>query len=69
MKVYTCTTFEGVWPIGTAAIVVGHDETDARRRLGEELLKSGLKKLRPEDRVVELDTSIAQAIVLCDGDY
>lgn len=70
MKVYTCDSFVGFWPVGTAAVVIAKDETEAAKILSEELEKIGLKQ-RP-GRVLEfkhVKTNVAQAIILRDGDY
>jgi hypothetical protein len=68
MKVFTCTTFEGRWPVGTAAVVVAPDESEARRLLGMELAKRGLR-LDRDDIFLEVPLHQTAAIVLRDGDY
>jgi len=68
VKVFTCTTFNGHYPLGTAAIVVADDQGRARKMLGRELVKAGLS-LRKEDEVLELDMEAPHAKVLCDGNH
>jgi hypothetical protein len=68
MKVFTCTTFDGHHPVGTAAVVIAESEHLARRALDRQLRSQGLM-LDPEDEMVELDTFDEQAIVLHNGDY
>ncbi len=69
MKVYTCTTFEGHYPVGSAAVIVAESEEQARELLDAELKRHGLKHSTPDDALELLDTSRSQAIVLNDGDY
>ena len=71
MKVFYATGFQGHWPVGTSAVMVAKDRDEALYLLGVELAKHGLK---PGDaygdfEVVELDTSVANAVVLQDGEY
>lgn len=68
MKVFTCTTFEGCYPVGTAAVVVALDEAEAVRLLGLELAKRGLR-LSSDDIFMEIPLHQTAAIVLRDGDY
>ena len=68
MNVYTCNTFHGHWPVGTAAVVVAKDEAEARNLLSIELLKQGLG-LSDFDELVELDLTKPQATILNNGDY
>lgn len=71
MKVFTCNDFVGFWPVGTAAVVIAEDVSQARCLLDGELHKLGLIQLAPpnEYTITEIDTTLQQAIILCDGDY
>lgn len=67
MKVYTCKGFEGHYPVGTSAVIVGKDYDECRWLLHKALLQAGLK----EQAVFmeELDLTTPKAIILNDGDY
>jgi hypothetical protein len=43
LRVWTCTTFGGRYPVPTAALVVAPDSEDAARILNRELERIGLK--------------------------
>lgn len=68
MKVWYNVSFKGVWPVGTAAIVVAKTAQDACRLLQYQLPAAQAKTVKPED-FVEIDTTKEYAIVLRDGDY
>lgn len=68
MAVWTCNDFEGLYPVGTAAVVVADTEDQARRLLDDELTHRSLKQLQPY-RLVPLDISTPQVVLLADGDY
>lgn len=69
-QVFTNTTFKGMYPTGTAAVVVADTNVDAAALLNLELKELGLEgsKVRPEDMVM-VQTYQPKAIILCDGDY
>lgn len=68
MHVYTCTNFEGCWPVGTAAVIVAPDEKQALHLLRAELAKQGLEVSWSE--TVELvNAQSEQVIILLDGNY
>lgn len=69
LRVWTCTTFEGHNPVGTAALIVAPDNAEARRRLNDALREAHLPSLLDTDELVEVDLEKAHAIVLRDGDY
>jgi len=67
--VFTCTTFEGHWPVGAAAIVLADSAEEAAELLNADLKKSGLKgDAEPKDMVPYPRTNEAVR-VLCNGDY
>ena len=43
MKVYTCTSFKGFNPVGTAAVVIAKSEEDAANLLNGHLIAKGLE--------------------------
>lgn len=73
MKVFTCSDFTGVYPVGTAAVVVAADEAAARDLMRAQLMQ--LAKVSrgyvPSDdfTLQELATDLPHVVVLCDGDY
>ena len=69
MIVFTCTDFTGVWPVGTAAVVVADSVDNAREILSARLVSVGLPPLKDEDELKVVDTGIANSVILCDGDY
>lgn len=69
MRVWTCNDFKGMWPVGSAAVVVAKDEEQARRILDWDLRQRGLDGLRDSDRIIEIDTDTPDVRVLNDGDY
>lgn len=71
MKVFTCNSFKGVWPVGTAAVIVAESKETAFSLLSSALSGRGMKQ-SPEftvDEIDELDTSVPSVEILCDGDY
>lgn len=44
MKLWTCTTFSGHWPVGTAAIVIANNVDYACIALEDDLRKQGLSQ-------------------------
>lgn len=69
MKVWTCNTFAGHWPVGTAAVIVAPTELEALHLLDEAIQAQGLKPLREHDKLVELSTDSQRVSILCNGDY
>jgi len=65
VTVYTCTDFRGHWPVGTAAVVVAQDETEARALLDSALAAQGLGG---DYTLTPLPLSPGVCI-LADGDY
>ncbi len=73
-KVFTFVGFEGRFPVGTAAVVVAEDLTEAEALLNDSLAEEGLPRLdAPENydavQVTQVDLRHQQAIILLDGDY
>lgn len=68
MKVFTCTGFEGHYPVGTAAVVVADNEAEARDQLVMCLALNGLPQDRPLE-IKELSLAIRTAVILNDGNY
>ena len=70
MQIYSCTNFEGHWPVPVAAIVVAQDKGHARRLLARELQQRELGKDDPMDWLFEpLETSTIGVHIISDGNY
>lgn len=67
--VYTCTCFEGHWPVGVSAVVVAESRAEAAKLLEAELAKQGLAQDVPAEYLEELDESESKAVVLQNGEY
>lgn len=69
MKIFTCKSFKGYWPVGTSAVIVAEDVNEAKKLLEQELADIGLTQAIPIAKIKELPTSNPKAIILNDGDY
>ena len=73
MKIYTCKSFTGHWPVGTAAVVIAATPEGAAYKLNKELQEEhGLPgDAKPEDMVEFPSTQqpIEQVRVILDGNY
>lgn len=76
MKLYTCTTFEGFWPVGAAAVVLANSRREAWTLLDAALKAKGLPGLVSEetpkhrkDVLVQVLQGQPKAIILVDGNY
>ncbi len=71
MKLWSCTSFHGFYPVGTAAVVVAESRERAAENLNEVLERNGLKQpvpLQPSD-FLELGTDREIVYILRDGNY
>ena len=66
LKVYYNTDFEGMWPVGTSAVVVAESAEQAELLLTDKLAAIGLAY---RGTMTELDITVPNAIILQDGDY
>lgn len=67
MKIFTCTDFDGVWPVGTSAIIVAETIDLANFMLRNELIE---RNLNPSGFTLqEIDINKRQVVILQDGDY
>ena len=69
MKVWTNIEFEGLWPVGTAAVVIADTALQAAELLNIELQKRGLSRSATSEQFVRMPTSGPVAVVLRDGNY
>lgn len=68
LKVYTCNSFSGHWPVGSAAVVIAESDEEAAKMLEERLSEIGLKQDIDESQMIQASTE-KQVIILCDGDH
>lgn len=69
-KFYICTTFDGHYPIGTAAVVRAENEDEAAMALTAKLADVGLPQIvEPWQLTCISDAAEDGAIILCDGNY
>lgn len=66
MRIFVSNDFHGVWPVGTAAVVVAEDFDHAVKLLTEKLAETGL---RFDGTLQEVSLKQPIAIVLRDGNY
>jgi len=69
LKVWCNTDFEGVWGVGTAAVVVASTRQEAEALLNAELASRYLPESAKADDFYELPLSEPTVLVLNDGDY
>lgn len=70
MKIWTCNTFAGFWPVGSAAVVQAKTRSRATSLLNKALKAHGLKgDAEPKDALefpAEPDETVR---ILVDGEY
>jgi len=69
MKVFCNTAFNGHWPVGTSAIIIAEDKTQAVKLLDRALINCGLSQKVYKKDMVELDITKPQVEILQDGNY
>ena len=69
MRVFTCDSFTGHYPVGTAAIIVANNTAEGARLLNEELKARGLPGNVQLGQLNEVDVRHECVDILCDGDY
>ncbi len=73
MKVFVCNNFKGVWPVGSALVVVARDKARARVLAKRKLARDHKLEFKTHDgkpaKLVEVDPEVEGCVVLCDGDY
>ena len=68
MKIWTNAKFEGFYPVGSAAVVIAENASDAADYLSMFLSELGLENAKEED-MEELLFVDGQVRILCDGNY
>ena len=66
LKVYYNTDFEGLWPVGTSAVVVAESVEQAESLLSDKLVAIGLAY---RGTMTEMDMTTPNAVILQNGDY
>lgn len=66
LKVYYNTDFEGLWPVGTSAVVVAESAEQAELLLTDKLAAIGLAY---RGTMTEINLTVPNVIILQDGDY
>lgn len=72
LKIFTCNTFAGHWPVGASAVMVADSAERAFAMLMGELSKRGLASKNDDlgvSDLVELDVSFESFLMLQDGEY
>jgi len=68
-KIFTCKTFEGYWPVGTAAIVCAKTASQAAELLNEKLKSNGLPGDALAKDMIEFPSDGEEVRIVCDGNY
>ena len=69
-KIFTCVGFSGYWPVGTSAVAVAKDATEAAAALNAELILNNLPgDVVPNDMTEFVDDGTPKAKILNDGNY
>lgn len=69
MKIYTCTDFTGVWPVGVAAVVVADCAAAAEHMLNVALRARGLPGDAQVHEGAAIDVARPGVRILTDGNY
>ncbi len=69
MKVFTCTSFTGHYPVGTSAVIVAKDVETACKLLYDQLIKIGPAQPIDKYDLTEVSTETESCSVLQDGNY
>jgi len=69
MRVYTCNDFRGVYPVGTAAVVIAPNRNRALQLFLQELKRIGLEQSPEDFSLLPLSNSQESVTILRDGDY
>lgn len=69
MNVYTCTSFTGHYPVGTAAVVVARSRIEAARALENALTAHGLTQTIDPTKMTIIDPHHQNVRILNDGNY
>ena len=69
MKTWTCTTFTGHWPVGTALVVTADNIEVAIELVEKELAQHNLSQEIKPEQLIPLPTHHRHVRILRDGEY
>lgn len=70
LKIFTCNNFEGIYPVGTAAIMVAHDKEEAKSMLLANMKERKLEQNRNDPlKIEEINCDSPKILILNDGNY
>jgi hypothetical protein len=69
MNIYTNNSFEGYYPVGTAAVVIAETAEEAAEILEGELESRGMDQQINPKTMIKLDASSQDVVILNDGNY
>ena len=64
--IFTCNSFTGHYPVGSAAVVTAETAGEAAEKLNAVLREQGLPGDATANGMKEFDEGV---VILCDGDY
>lgn len=69
MKVFYNDSFRGYYPVGSSAVLIADNQTEAAELLKLKLEQMGLKQNIDPSDIYEIDVMEKGVLILCDGDY
>lgn len=69
MKVYINTSFKGHHPVGTSALIIAGNSSEAANLLETALSNNFLTQEVLDEEMKEISLNEARAIIMQDGDY
>lgn len=71
MKIFTCNDFIGFWPVGTAAVIIAKNQSQAKKLLVKKLEEINLaeKNIEQYFTIQEVNQEKPHVVILRDGDY
>lgn len=69
LKAYYNTDFIGQYPVPVAAVVIADSKLTAARKLKGALAKIHLEQKVSPEKMIKIDLSKSQVIMLSDGEY
>ncbi len=70
MAIYSCTSFKGLWPVGTAAVVRAKSQEEAAHKMNAALAEANLPQNEPvlPESMIKFKKS-QDVDILMNGDY
>lgn len=69
LRLWYCTSFQGHWPVGTAALAIAATKEEAAHQIGVELKARGLPGDVDPESIHEMAYDTPKALILLDGSY